>query len=73
MGSALFVSQEELGEPAGLTRQRTNAAINVRWHVCARWISHRTGRMSIAIVPMPAGQASIYGRRLAASGDPDSL
>jgi CRP/FNR family transcriptional regulator, cyclic AMP receptor protein len=27
MGSALFVSQEELGELAGLSRQRTNAAI----------------------------------------------
>jgi hypothetical protein len=27
MGSALFVSQEELGELAGLSRQRTNAAL----------------------------------------------
>jgi CRP/FNR family cyclic AMP-dependent transcriptional regulator len=29
MGSALFVSQEEIGELAGLSRQRTNAAIKV--------------------------------------------
>jgi biotin operon repressor len=27
IGSALFVSQEELGEFAGLSRRRTNAAI----------------------------------------------
>ncbi len=27
MGSALLVSQQELGELAGLSRQRTNAAI----------------------------------------------